>query len=599
MPNEHYQPLAFPEAERQSAELLALRRMLGASQGTFSLSIAVCNSPALRDYLVQKFMKDDTGIAQVNIPANTADVLGRVAGQLVARDSSGLFLLNLEQSVSSTAEAHPVLRALNASREIWKKSFSCPVVFWVPEYVSTLMSTCARDFWAWRSHQFEFVSELAHIGAADMDGDAGDVWGALNLDADQKRFRIAELEQRIEEAGQRPPKELREHVAVWCYEESYLKDALGDRDGAESAIRAAISLLDSKPRIHRGLAIARVQLGMIALGRGQLDDAAKAFRTALRISEAHNMHETIAIVHNNLGIVYVREGNIAKARRSFNQAIALDSKHDRTHGLARSYGNLANLFLREGDYSQAEKLIRESIKLFGQLGHRAGIAGGYGNLGLIYKQRGDLDKAEELFHAALSMKEELGDLDGTANDHENIGDTLFAKGDLDGGARHYQHALEAYEALDNTKALFATRLALSNAYFERGDRNKAKNTLLELLATEQKKDGEDVSEPKGVAYYRLGLISLAAQELSQAVHYLQKALDVTEASGDQHGNAHGYRALGGVHRAAGRVDQARENWARARSLFLELESKHDVEQLDTWLADLEDSGSPSRRGSGS
>jgi len=43
----------LPESmEQPLAELDAMRRMLEVSQGTFSLSIAVCNSVALRDYLV-------------------------------------------------------------------------------------------------------------------------------------------------------------------------------------------------------------------------------------------------------------------------------------------------------------------------------------------------------------------------------------------------------------------------------------------------------------------------------------------------------------------------------------------------------------------
>ena len=46
--------------------------------------------------------------------------------------------------------------------------------------------------WAWRSHQFDFVSEYAGAMAGLQDHSSGDLMEVSNLDADQKRFRIAE-----------------------------------------------------------------------------------------------------------------------------------------------------------------------------------------------------------------------------------------------------------------------------------------------------------------------------------------------------------------------------------------------------------------------
>ncbi|MBM4025918.1 MAG: hypothetical protein FJ280_11015 [Planctomycetes bacterium] len=42
----------FEQSVPQRAELEALRRLLDLSEGTFSLSIAICNSPALRDHII-------------------------------------------------------------------------------------------------------------------------------------------------------------------------------------------------------------------------------------------------------------------------------------------------------------------------------------------------------------------------------------------------------------------------------------------------------------------------------------------------------------------------------------------------------------------
>jgi tetratricopeptide (TPR) repeat protein len=100
--------------------------------------------------------------------------------------------------------------------------------FWQPEYAATLQSIHARDLWSWKSHQFEFVSEMATAMMGLRDRYAGDVDLAANLDADQKRFRIAELEQRIAEAGEPPRPELARHVGTWLLELGFLHYSLGE-----------------------------------------------------------------------------------------------------------------------------------------------------------------------------------------------------------------------------------------------------------------------------------------------------------------------------------------------------------------------------------
>ena len=50
-----------------------------------------------------------------------------------------IFVLDLEASLPSEAKAHPVLRALNRSRELWER-LRCPVVFWLAENAAALLA---------------------------------------------------------------------------------------------------------------------------------------------------------------------------------------------------------------------------------------------------------------------------------------------------------------------------------------------------------------------------------------------------------------------------------------------------------------------------
>ena len=116
------------------------------------------------------------------------------------------------------------------------------MVFWLPEYAATLLAIHSPDFWRYRSHRFEFVSEQAGAMAGLADRIAGDSSAAAALSAEEKRFRIAELEQRIAEAGDPPPSELVRHVSVWLGELGFLYQFVGDLDRAEDMVRKSLAI---------------------------------------------------------------------------------------------------------------------------------------------------------------------------------------------------------------------------------------------------------------------------------------------------------------------------------------------------------------------
>jgi tetratricopeptide (TPR) repeat protein len=150
------------ESARQAADLAALRRMLEASRGCFSLSFAVCNDRVLRDRLIRELTEGDPGIVLVALPPATPDVLRTVKDRLAGTVPAALFVLDLEASIPFKADAYPTLRALNAARESWQR-LACPVVFWLADYAVARVSTQAPDLWRYRSHHLNWLSELAYL----------------------------------------------------------------------------------------------------------------------------------------------------------------------------------------------------------------------------------------------------------------------------------------------------------------------------------------------------------------------------------------------------------------------------------------------------
>jgi tetratricopeptide (TPR) repeat protein len=378
----------YGETERQAAELAALRGMLEASQGCFSLSVAVCNSPALRDYVIAEACESFPGVRVISVPAGTVDVFEFVADGVEETAPAALFLVNLEAAIPSDQDSQPALRSLNASRELWQRRFSCPVLLWLPEYAATLMSIHARDFWRYRSHRFEFVSEQAGAVAGVADQTSGDLGAAAGLTAQEKRFRISELEQRVAEVGDEPPEGLAAHACVWLNELGFLYRFIGDLDRAEQMYRKALQIDEKLGRLE-GMGIEYGNLGAVYFTSGDLERAEQMHRKSLDIEEKLGRLEGMASDYGNLGLIYRTRGDLGRAEQMHRKALEIDEKLGRQEGMANTYGNLGSVAKQRGDIAQVRQLWSKSRELFEQIGMPHMVERVQGQLDKLPKETGD------------------------------------------------------------------------------------------------------------------------------------------------------------------------------------------------------------------
>jgi len=436
----------FPEVDRQAGELTALRRALLASRGTFSLSVAVCNSPALRDHLIARLQSEHEGLHVVEVPEKTEDVYAVVCEKTQGSSPWALFVTNLEKSLPSSDQKpvrSPVLRRLNGTRELWKQQHPYPVVFWVPEYVAGMLASGARDLWAWRSHQFEFVAERLEFAVAVMPMFTGGLSMAANLDQDSKRFRIAELEQRIGDAGEPLPAELVPHAFAWLQELGHLLYIFGELDQAENTWRRALALAERVGR-QEGVAMQYGNLGLIYQARGKLEDAEAMHRKALDIDERLGRHQGMACEYGNLGEIYLARGDLDGAEAVVRKSLEIDERLGHLEGLAIDYSNLGVIYWRRGELNQAESMYRKALDIDEKLGHVEAMAAHYGNLGVLSGERGDLVRAEAMHRKALELYESLGVLEGMAKQYGNLGIDYSQRGDVRAARECWTKARDLY-----------------------------------------------------------------------------------------------------------------------------------------------------------
>jgi tetratricopeptide (TPR) repeat protein len=380
----------YEQTVQQRAELDALRRMLDLSEKTFSLSVAICNSPALRDHIIKHITGQMEGIEVVRIREDSHDILDTVRRHVADGQPRAVFVVDVEKALGENKK-NRVLQNLNVSRERWQATFQCPVVFWLPEYVTSLLMTQARDLWSWVSHNLEFVSEPATALAGQQDSCAGNIMLAANLDAHEKRFRIAELEERIADAGEKPHGQLTEHLLAWRNELACLHESLGNLDRAMALHKENEQICRQSGDLD-GLQRTLGNQALILRDRGDLDGAMALLKEQERICR--------------------RLGNL--------------------DGLQRSLANQAVILRDRGDMDGAMALLKENEHTWRELGNLDGLSVSLGNQALILQDRGDLDGAMVLHKEKERICRQLGNLDGLSSSLGNQALILQDRGDLDG-----------------------------------------------------------------------------------------------------------------------------------------------------------------------
>jgi len=357
----------FEQTAQQRAELEALRRMLDLSEGTFSLSVAVCNSPALRDHIIEHVTGEVEGIQVVRVPEDARDIFDLVRQQIPNGSPRAIFVADLEKALAEDKRSR-VVQGLNVSREQWQSAFQCPVVFWLPEYAQSLLMTQARDLWSWISHNFEFVSEQATAPAGMQDSYAGNITLASNLDVHEKRFRIAELEQRIADAGEEPQGQLREHMSVWQNELAYLRRSLGDLDGA-------MALYKEQERICRqlgnlnGLQASLGNQALILQDRGDLDGAMALYKEQERICRQLGNLNGLQASLGNQALILQDRGDLDGAMALYKEQERICRQLGNVEGLATLLANQASALHQMGHMREALPLAEESYELASKHGY--------------------------------------------------------------------------------------------------------------------------------------------------------------------------------------------------------------------------------------
>ncbi|MGF1608924.1 MAG: tetratricopeptide repeat protein [Kiloniellales bacterium] len=213
------------------------------------------------------------------------------------------------------------------------------------------------------------------------------------------------------------------------------------------------------------------RLGLAQARAGRLGEAEASFKRLLALGQDRGDEALVALAAGNLGLVALLRGDLDEAEAHLKQSLvgAEAGAHDGAQGAAVDFGNLGLLYRKRGELELAEVMHRRALAIEERLGRRAGLADQYGHLGLLQQERGDLDQAEALLQQALDLNEELARGAQAASACSALGAIARERGRPERALELHRRALAHDEALGRKQGMAVDLTNLGILYEELGD----------------------------------------------------------------------------------------------------------------------------------
>ena len=260
--------------------------------------------------------------------------------------------------------------------------------------------------------------------------------------------------------------EKRGAAELWMYlQATEINDSIErhEYDKAEGICNAVLEYLGVDPD-PQGSVPARPQvasiyhnLGMIAQGRGQNDQAEDWYLRSLRINEHLKNEAESADNYHQLGL-------IAQSRESYHQALewhqmALDVRErlEDEGEVGNERFQLAQIAEAGYDFDAAQESYQLARTAYEHVGDQASAAAVYHRLGFIISRvQFDYEEAVGWYQRALLAYEEIGDEVSGADDYYQLGMIAMHRYEYGEAEGWFRQALDAYEKQDNQLAIAYT-----------------------------------------------------------------------------------------------------------------------------------------------
>jgi CHAT domain-containing protein/tetratricopeptide (TPR) repeat protein len=263
---------------------------------------------------------------------------------------------------------------------------------------------------------------------------------------------------------------------------SLAKARLGDHDGAAKDLAAAADICKMDPAAANSVVGGELLSteGVVAVNKGNLDEAERLFQQSLAISRATSdkFLETGALI--NLSAISLRQEHYDDALERADQASSVAQSLGAQQVLEIALGNKGWAYYQIGDFERALTSFKAAAQSAARITSPLDEVVWLNNAGLSEYRLGRLDAAEALYQRSLKLAKSLQDNETAGDADVAIGSLLLRSSRPSAAYPYIEEAirLEAEQHTDFNQ--IAPLLLKAQLLTLQGDRETAKAILLDL-----------------------------------------------------------------------------------------------------------------------
>ncbi len=410
-----------PNLLDRNTELRALARAIELADG-FSLLFACCNQPSTQHFLITELKAQFPNFHFKEIHFKKA--ISHLLDELNRTDTSNppydaILISGLEYSFSTAEKAYttPFVANLNAARNSFGVTLTCPLVLWISEYIITAITQGAPDFFSVRSGIYHFAAMPENTSISTQSLTLGGNWKTANLSLDEKSERTHTIKRLLSDNQQleqtkhnlRTEAQLRNRLGELYY-------TLGRWHDAEQLYQRSLECYKQiEDKAGEGATLG--QIGNIYSHQEKWKQAEEYYKKSLAIHKeiGDQINEAAMLNNLNLGNLYAHQGHqehqekLSEVKKFYQQNLELFQKLGERDSEAATLNNLGSINTQQARWSEAEVLYQQSLKIYKELDDRAGKGVSLRNLGLVYANQGRFWEAKKSYQSSLDIHQQLGD----------------------------------------------------------------------------------------------------------------------------------------------------------------------------------------------
>jgi len=242
------------------------------------------------------------------------------------------------------------------------------------------------------------LSSGDHITAARLGSALWPFWWYRGQHREGRALMEAVLEGEL-----RTPLRIRATVAA-----AIMAYGQADNEGVMEYMATFFELSDRAGGDAYAEAYARTGLGLVAMNRGDFEEAKTRLEEALPLFLESGEVWTASQAHTWIGTALLLRGDGAGAMAKFEEGMALAREIGDRTGVYNALYALASMALANGDYPRAQDRFEEAMVLSEEMGDRANAAYCLEGLAAVAASLEDLERSARLFGAAEQLLETIG-----------------------------------------------------------------------------------------------------------------------------------------------------------------------------------------------